>query len=119
MLAVAREHQGASAPTQPPTAPPYAPQSGYQRAFCHVAAVNRTGLRSRERRFESCRGGLVVSQDIVDRCRWTSWTSGQSLRLVVAGGVEGELTQERSVGGKDTDVEVGDQDDDFGSGVPS
>jgi hypothetical protein len=41
------------------------------------------------------------------------------LRLVVAGWVQGELTQERPVGSKDTDVEVGDQDDDFGSGVPS
>jgi hypothetical protein len=57
MLAVTRKHQGTSAPTQSPTAhPPYAPQRGRRRAFCHVAAVNRIGLRSRERRLESCRG---------------------------------------------------------------
>ncbi len=70
-------------------------------------------------RFDSLRPLCVVSQDIVDRCCWTSWTSGQSLRLAVAGWGQGELTRERPVGSKDTDVEVGDQDDDFGSGVPS
>ena len=41
------------------------------------------------------------------------------MRLVVAGWVWGELAQERPAGGMDADVEVGDQDDDLGSGVPS
>jgi hypothetical protein len=79
MLAVTWKHQGTAAPKQPPTAhPPYAPQRGRQHAFCQVAAANRTGLRSRERRFESYRGHCVISQDIEDtvnprsgsRCSW-------------------------------------------------
>ena len=61
----------------------------------------------------------IVSQDIVDVCLRTSWTGWQPLRLVVAGWVEGELAEQRPVAGEDADAEVGDQDGDFGSGVPS
>ena len=39
----------------PRALPIRSPNGGGQHEFCQVAAVNRTGLRSRERRFESCR----------------------------------------------------------------
>ena len=39
--------------------------------------------------------------------------------LVVAGGVEGELSEEFAVLGEDADIEVGDEEQDPGSGVAS
>ena len=36
--------------------PPYAPQQTIRGAFCQVKRGESNGLRSRERRFESCRG---------------------------------------------------------------
>ena len=45
------------------------------------------------------------------------WSAGG---LVVAGGVEGEVAEEFAGGGvDDVDVEVGDEEDDGGSGVGS
>ena len=49
----------------------------------------------------------------------TSWTAGRPLRLAVAVWVEGELAQQDAVMGEHADAEVGDQDDDLCSGVPS
>ena len=42
-----------------PCASPYAPQRAGNGAFCQVSVVNSIPLPSRERRFESYRGGLV------------------------------------------------------------
>src|SRR5262245_49686296 len=46
------ETWGASVPAQPPTGHSIRSQGGRQSAFCQVAVANRTGLRSRECRFE-------------------------------------------------------------------
>src|SRR5262245_13990369 len=60
-----------------------------------------------------------MSRDIVEACLKTSSPGWQPLWLVIAGWVQGELAQQRPAGGEDADVEVGDQDDDLGSSVPS
>ena len=50
---------------------------------------------------------------------FSGWWSGWAAEgLVVAGGVEGEVAEQFAGGGvEDADVEVGDEDDDSGSGV--
>jgi len=110
-------HRAPASPVQ--HAPDRPPIMVCGNSFPLVRGVQSNPLRSRERRFESCRGAIIVSQDIVDVCLRTSWTGWQPLRLVVAGWVEGELAKQRPVAGEDADAEAGDQDGDFGSGVPS
>src|SRR5215470_6210997 len=60
--------------------PPYAPQPDERGEFCQVRAKHRIGLRSRERRFESCRGTAQISNANItsDACRLlpTSLTCG-------------------------------------------
>ena len=55
---------------------------------------------------ESKRHGGHLSQDIVD----SSPAEGDAARLVVAGGVEGQLADQGAVVGEDPDVLVGDQE---------
>jgi nucleotide-binding universal stress UspA family protein len=55
-----------------------------------------------------------VSQDIPDNL---GRLSGSFVGLVVAGGVDGELGEELTVFGDDSDVAVGDEEQDVGAGV--
>ena len=88
-----------------------------------LATTRQTGLRRRWRRFESCRGHHVMSQDIGIRPNLRVrpfCCSESSAGLVVAGGVEGEFAQELAGGGvDDADVAVEDEQQDVGSGVGS
>jgi len=55
----------------------------------------------------------------VDTSLRTSWIAREPAGLVVAGRVQGELAKQGSLLGEDAHVEVFDQDDDLGAGVPA